>query len=217
MATNAAVPRRKKRKKAPPAEAQGAPAQEATRKRPIRRKRRWVQILNLVSKRRRIVQIGFAALVWLALSSGWITLGWLILAGGLLGVVLGKFFCRWMCPIGLMMDLMMEAGPDSQRNLYMYYKLGCPIAWISGFLNRFSLLRIRRRPESCVDCGLCDKACYVAAMDGEASLFKPGRRNASTFYACSRCLACVEACPTHALDLGPVLPLTNTVNERKSA
>ncbi len=156
---------------------------------------------------RRPIQILFGLAIWVALAQHWTTLGVVVIVGSALGIVLGKIFCRWMCPIGLMMDLMMGAGPSSQSNLYMYYKLGCPIAWVSGLLNRFSLLRVRRKEDACVDCGLCDKACYVAQFDGEASLYREGRRNASTFYACSRCFDCVTACPTNALTIGlPTLP-----------
>ncbi len=174
--------------------------EDASRK-TSRRSRKNTPLKRFIRSRRPL-QIAFALGIWVALAQGWTTLGMVVIVGSAMGIILGKIFCRWMCPIGLVMDLMMGAGPSSQSNLYMYYKLGCPIAWISGLLNRLSLLRVRRKKDACVDCGLCDKACYVAQFDGEASLFKPGRRNASTFYSCSRCFECVTACPTNALTIG---------------
>ncbi len=106
------------------------------------------------------------------------------------------------------MDLMVGADDsddtsgDSAASLYMYYKLGCPIAWISGLLNKFSVFRIRKKAEACVDCGKCDKACYVTVQNDATSLFKQGKSNPADTYTCSRCLACIKACPTGALSFG---------------
>ena len=105
--------------------------------------------------------------------------------------------------MGAVMELMTGAGGgDRKRNMYMYFKLGCPIAWVGGLLNRLSILRVRLRPDRCTDCNRCDEACYVAQLASGRSLHVAGKVNASTDYTCSRCLACVGACPTGALTVG---------------
>jgi len=202
-------------------ESDATPASQANQANPATptktsKKRRRTFLKRIISARR-IGQVAFGATVYLDLANGWVSLGILILAGGLLGVILGKFFCRWMCPIGLMMDLIMGAGPQAQSNLYMYYKLGCPIAWISGFLNRFSLFKVRRKQDACVNCGLCDKACYITKFNPETSLYKKDGINPSSYYTCSRCLECIQVCPTNALTLAIKAPSPASSHPNESA
>jgi polyferredoxin len=136
-----------------------------------------------------------------------ISLWWLLAAGTLLGIIWGKVFCRWMCPIGIMMEFIMKMGADdSLRNMYQYHKAGCPIAWISGLLNKISLFKITVDPDTCKNCGLCDKACYMPSIDQQKfSLYKPNRKNPALNYSCSKCLKCVENCPNGSLTFKPVI------------
>jgi polyferredoxin len=103
----------------------------------------------LVSKRFIILSVSGAAL-YLAVSQFHLSLWYILLAGIVLGVVFGKVFCRWVCPMGLIMELIMSMSPDGKfRQMYQYHKIGCPIAWISGWLNRYSLFKIELNSESC--------------------------------------------------------------------
>lgn len=170
------------------------PAPPANRRRPGR----WRAIVT----RRRAVQAAVGIALYLAIGPGGLSLGWVLLGGSAAGILLGKFFCRWMCPMGAMMELVVGSGGEKQKSLYMYFKVGCPIAWAGGLLNRLSLFRVRLRPDRCTDCNRCDEACYVAQLSEGHSLHAAGRVNASTHYTCSRCLACVGACPTGALTVG---------------
>lgn len=172
------------------------------------RPRRGPSLLQRAISVRRLVQISIGALLWMALSRGWVTLTLVVVVGSLAGVVLGKFFCRWMCPLGAVMETVMGANdPDGrQRALYGYFKLGCPISWAQGLLNKVSLWRVRVEPSLCTHCNRCDRACYVAQLAPSASLHLEARPNASTHFSCSRCLQCVGACPTGALSLG-LIPL----------
>ena len=122
--------------------------------------------------------------------------------GIILGALLGKVFCKWMCPIGLMMEFMTKnmSSEQTKVQMYNYYKLGCPVAWIQGFLNKFSLFKIRRNKSTCTSCGLCDKACYISSINPEMSLYKTDKKDSSTAYSCSKCMACVTACPNNSLD-----------------
>lgn len=154
---------------------------------------------QLVSKRR-MVQAGFGGLIIAAIYGFHLSLWWILGIGALTGIVFGKVFCRWMCPMGFLMELLMGSNPESmQQQMYNYHKIGCPIAWVSGYLNRFSLFRIKRDPKTCIDCGLCDKQCYIASLNRDFSLYKKGKEDPSTQFSCSKCLVCVSKCPTKSL------------------
>jgi polyferredoxin len=168
--------------------------------------KRGPTLLQRVVSIRRMVQISVGVTLWVAISNGYTTLTVVVVAGSLSGIVLGKFFCRWMCPMGAIMETLMGMNdPDGrQRALYGYFKVGCPISWAQGLLNRISFWRVRVEPSLCTHCSRCDKACYVAQLAPGNSLHLGEKANASTHYSCSRCLQCVGACPTGALSLGLV-------------
>ncbi len=133
-----------------------------------------------------------------------ISVWYIILAGVVSGILFGKVFCRWACPVGIIMEIMMSSSGDVKtRQLYQYHKLGCPIAWVQGLLNRVSLFKIHNKSKECRECGICDKKCYIVAVDPEKySLFKEGKKNPALSYTCSRCLSCVASCPAGSLKYG---------------
>ena len=155
--------------------------------------------LHSLISARRVVQGVFAAAIYGALTLLQLPLLYILAAGAGLGLIFGKVFCRWMCPIGFVIEFLLRRKGNSAEQMYMYHKLGCPIAWISGFLNRSSLFSIQRDFDSCTDCGLCDKTCYITSLNSEYSHFKPGKKSPVSAYSCSRCLECVSSCPQHSL------------------
>lgn len=140
-------------------------------------------------------------ILYAALSVWHISLWYVLAAGIFTGLIFGKVFCRWMCPVGLIMELMMRFAADGKfRQMYQYHKLGCPIAWISGMLNKFSLLKIKFDGENCTSCGVCDSKCYIVAVEKDKfSLYKRSKQDPGTNYSCSKCLECVAACPNGSL------------------
>lgn len=92
-------------------------------------------------------------------------LGWFI--GGMLLLLLAinlaapRFFCRALCPLGAAL----------------------------GVLSRFSLWRIDRDPDKCVDCDLCLQGCE-GASDPHTHLRKA---------ECFACMNCLDDCPYDAL------------------
>lgn len=90
---------------------------------------------------------------------------WLI--GGVLfffvgmNVIIPRFFCRAVCPLGAFL----------------------------GVLSRFSLWRIERDPNKCIDCDACLKSCQ-GACDPHTQLRKS---------ECFVCFDCIEDCPVDAL------------------
>lgn len=80
-------------------------------------------------------------------------------------VVVPMLWCRYLCPLGVA--------------LLPFSALG--------------RLRIVRRREACVDCGICDRACpHALAVATVAQVRSP---------ECTLCAECIGACPTDALSL----------------
>jgi len=154
----------------------------------------------LVDKRFGILAVS-GATIYFVLTQYHISLWWLLLAGVISGLIFGKVFCRWVCPMGLIMEIMMSMNKDGKiKQMYQYHKLGCPIAWVSGWLNKFSLFRIKLNTDSCLNCGACDKKCYIVAMEPvKYSLYKPASLKPGDSYTCSKCLECVAVCPNGSL------------------
>lgn len=152
-------------------------------------------------EKRRLIQLAFGILIYISLFYFRLNLLYLLLATTLLGIVFGKFFCKWMCPMGFIMELMTRNMNDEQKNnhMYNYYKVGCPISWIQGLLNKFSIFRIINDKATCLSCGKCDRVCYITSLNKEASIYKEGKQDPTIAFNCSKCLSCVANCPNGSL------------------
>jgi polyferredoxin len=159
------------------------------------------KVLKVLVDSRMIILSVLGVLLYLAISQFHISLWYILAAGALLGIIFGKVFCRWVCPMGLIMELMMSLSPEGKiRQMYQYHKVGCPIAWISGWLNKYSFFRIKLNEDTCKTCGICDKQCYIVAMESaKYSLYKPKMTTPGDSYTCSKCLQCVASCPNGSL------------------
>lgn len=159
------------------------------------------KVLKVLVNSRMIILSVLGVSLYLGISQYHISLWYILAAGVLLGVVFGKVFCRWVCPMGLIMELIMSLSSEGKiRQMYQYHKIGCPIAWISGFLNKYSFFRIKLNDDTCKTCGICDKQCYIVAMEpAKYSLYKPKMTTPGDSYTCSKCLKCVASCPNGSL------------------
>ncbi len=159
------------------------------------------KVLKVLADSRMIILSVMGVALYLGISKYDISLWYILLAGAVMGVVFGKVFCRWVCPMGLIMEIMMSMSGDGKiRQMYQYHKIGCPIAWISGFLNKYSFFRIKLNEDTCKNCGICDKKCYIVEMEpAKYSLYKPMKDKPGDSYTCSKCLQCVAACPNGSL------------------
>jgi len=155
--------------------------------------------IKLIVSIRIIILAVLGALTYLTTAYFNISLWYILLFGIGTGVIFGKVFCRSMCPIGFVMELMF--GKSGQfASMYQYHKMGCPIAWVSGWLNKFSVFKIKLNENTCLDCGICDKKCYIVAMEpAKYSLYKPAMTKPGESYTCSKCLECVASCPNGSL------------------
>jgi len=95
-----------------------------------------------------------------------------------LSVIIRNFWCRYLCPYGALL----------------------------GIFSLFSPNKIKRNAASCIDCGLCAKAC--------PSSIKVDKVNIVVSDECTTCMSCVDACPVaDTLNLQPVK--TKTIINKK--
>lgn len=153
-----------------------------------------------VISKRRIIQAVIGVILFIVIKHFNISLWYVLLLGVITGLIFGKVFCRWMCPLGFIMEVFMNINPEEKfRQTYQYHKLGCPIAWISGILNKISILKVSFDGSNCKHCGVCDKACYISTLNKDFSLHQKDKKNPSQQFSCSKCLQCVTACPQDSL------------------
>jgi polyferredoxin len=77
----------------------------------------------------------------------------------ILSILIRNFWCRFLCPYGALLGIVSLLSPN----------------------------KIKRNPVSCIDCGLCTKAC--------PSFIKVDKVKTVVSDECSTCLSCVDACP----------------------
>jgi len=68
-----------------------------------------------------------------------------------------------------------------------FCKYACPMGAFLGLISKVSLFKVRRNPETCIDCKLCDKACPVNITVSEQNVIDSPE--------CINCNECVTACP----------------------
>jgi polyferredoxin len=92
------------------------------------------------------------------------------------------------------------------RNFWCRYL--CPYGALLGMLNFLTPNKIHRDPVSCIDCGLCAKAC--------PSNIKVDKVITVWSDECTSCLSCVDSCPVaDTLDLTTILPHKKTKINKK--
>jgi polyferredoxin len=162
------------------------------------------KFITYLSSHRKYIHLLFGIPLYLAIYRWHISLWWILGLGTITGIVFGKVFCRWMCPLGIMMEFIMKFLPanNSLQSMYQYHKIGCPVAWITGLLNKVSFYKIKFNAVTCNNCGLCDKACYMPVVEEKKfSFYKLGMINPANHFSCSKCLKCVADCPNGSLSV----------------
>jgi polyferredoxin len=100
------------------------------------------------------------------------------------------YFFERLSPLGLTVLLALAAL--SVLVPYFWCRYLCPYGALLGFVSLLSPLKVARHAPSCIDCGLCTKAC--------PSRLPVERLARVTSDECFGCLSCVAACPvTRAL------------------
>lgn len=87
--------------------------------------------------------------------------------------------------VGLAVLIVALAGSLVYERFFCKYL--CPTGALLGLLSRVSVLRISRSEATCIDCGLCDRACPMNVKVSAAETV--------TSSECISCNECVNACP----------------------
>ena len=96
-----------------------------------------------------------------------------------LSIFIRNFWCRFLCPYGALLGIFSLISPN----------------------------KIQRNITSCIDCGLCNKAC--------PSFIKVDKVKTVISDECITCLNCVDACPVKdTLQLNLVFPKKKVINKR---
>jgi polyferredoxin len=94
-------------------------------------------------------------------------------------------FFRFLGETGGIVIAVLVVGSMLIQNFWCRYL--CPYGALLGLTSLLSPLRIRRNPETCIDCAKCSKACPSALPVDKLITIKSAE--------CTGCLECVAACP----------------------
>ena len=109
--------------------------------------------------------------------------------------------------IGLAVLVVSLAGSLVYERFFCKYL--CPTGALLGLLSRVSLFRIKRDPATCIDCGLCDRACPMNVAVATAAVV--------TSSECISCNECVNVCPVAgALEVVPATAHASADSRRPS-
>ena len=73
----------------------------------------------------------------------------------------------------------------------LYCNTVCPVGTILGFVNKFSLFKIRLNSGECVSCGICAAMCKASCIDAKAKSVDYSR--------CVNCFNCINSCNKKAI------------------
>ncbi|HSL89973.1 MAG TPA: 4Fe-4S dicluster-binding protein, partial [Ignavibacteriaceae bacterium] len=96
-----------------------------------------------------------------------------------LSILIRNFWCRFLCPYGALLGITSLLSPN----------------------------KIQRTAKSCIDCGLCNKACpSFIKVDSVKTVWSD---------ECTSCLNCIDVCPVKdTLELKTILPTKFKVGKR---
>jgi ferredoxin len=72
-----------------------------------------------------------------------------------------------------------------------YCNAVCPVGTVLGFMNKFSLFKIRIDGGRCASCGICEKKCKASCIDAKAKAIDYNR--------CVNCFNCISNCNKKAI------------------
>jgi ferredoxin len=73
----------------------------------------------------------------------------------------------------------------------LYCNTICPVGTVLGFMNKFSLFKIRIDSDKCVSCGICEKKCKTLCIDAKTKTIDYSR--------CVNCFNCLNSCNKKAM------------------
>lgn len=70
-----------------------------------------------------------------------------------------------------------------------FCKYACPYGALQGVFNLFRIFRIKRNPDTCIDCSRCDRACPMNIRVSSSGVVRD--------HQCISCMKCTSeaACP----------------------
>jgi ferredoxin len=73
----------------------------------------------------------------------------------------------------------------------LYCNTVCPVGTVLGYLNKFSLFKIRFDGDKCASCGVCEKKCKASCIDAKTMTIDYSR--------CVNCFNCINDCGKKAI------------------